>query len=171
MKKEEIKKLYLSNVSYNEYRIIDKLSKLILEKGGAIVSNWMTKQETFLIYNREKKDIDNTKIETKCQDYLSFIIDDDLYYIELDENPFFDFYICKHPINRDLKTSKNYYLGILEKEFIYSLNVDLYDNLDGVAISTIASNLFNQIKNTKYSEKYSAAERIEKYNILEKWDC
>lgn len=45
-------RLYLSNWSYNAALILQELENIILNEGGAIVSDWKKERETFTITNR-----------------------------------------------------------------------------------------------------------------------
>jgi len=47
---------------------------------------------------QELQKVDNTPIKTGYISYLSFVLDGNYYYYQIDENPFFDFYYIKTPV-------------------------------------------------------------------------
>lgn len=47
---------------------------------------------------QELQKVDNTPIKTGYISYLSFVLDGNYYYYQIDENPFFDFHYIKTPV-------------------------------------------------------------------------
>lgn len=192
-------KRYLKSYEYNTYIILNELRKEIYKKGGVIVSDWQTKENKLIIYNRtlqnhikELKESINTieknlnnnnydndrikqltdykkikenslmeleKIKNKRivynTNYLQFKLDNYIYYIQFDSNPFFEHYIHKQPID-EIKDDKyivkyNYYIDNFSLDILNEF--DLYDyNLSNKDIKKIVNILYNYIVNSKTSE-------------------
>lgn len=192
-------KRYLKSYEYNIYIILNELRKEIYKKGGVIVSDWNTKQDKLIIYNRtlqkeiaELKDTIQTitnnlknnnydddrvkqltdykeikekalvgleKIKDKRivynTNYLQFKLDNYIYYIQFDSNPYFNHYIHKQPID-EIKDNKyivkyNYYIDDFSLDMFNEF--DLYNyNLSNKDIKKIVNILYNYIINSKTSE-------------------
>lgn len=57
-----------------------------------------TRAAAIVTYSEKLQKVDNTPIKTGCISYLSFVLDGNYYYYQIDENPFFDFYYIKTPV-------------------------------------------------------------------------
>lgn len=206
-RERKMKKLYLSTSVFNEYLLINELQKIVIKKGGYILSSYLDKSERYYITNRtiknnilenetkinrlknrevlnakQKEYLNTLENENKSlnkynknrivnnQNFISFILGNDCYYVQLDENPFFDFYYMKtrcEKIDNKVITSERVYLDTLNKSFIYSENVDLWANLTNTQIKKIATNLFNQVYYSTYSEVHDKNKKST-YNIIRK---
>lgn len=90
--------------------------------------------------------------------YLQFYFDRNIYYIELEENPFFPHKIQKMPCSDDLKVFYNYYLEDLKDDFLQ--NIDEYSYMTDETIKEIATKLFEQLKECRQSEVVTQKKRI-----------
>ena len=114
----------------------------------------------------ELKAINNDFIELKYKNYLTFIIDNFVYYIQLDENPYFPWYIIKKPAeineNGEIITRYNYYMEDLKKDFIetYDNIQSFYEPTNDKQITEIATRLLNQVKNRKCCEIVTSRKRV-----------
>lgn len=95
------------------------------------------------------KQIDNAPRRIEHDLYLSFVIDSSYYYMQLDENPFFEFYYQKTPIKNG-RYSADVYLTELEKTWLY----DCFFMLDCAAADRreAANLIYNILVNAPYSE-------------------
>lgn len=95
------------------------------------------------------KQIDNAPRRIEHDLYLSFVIDDSYYYMQLDENPFFEFYYQKTPIKNG-RYSADVYLTELEKTWLY----DCFFEMDCAAADRreAANLIYNILVNAPYSE-------------------
>lgn len=117
----------------------------------------------------ELKEINNDFIELRYKNYLTFIIDNFVYYIQLDENPYFPWYIIKKPaeINEkgEIITRYNYYMEDLNKDFIetYDNIQSFYEPTNDKQITEIATRLLNQVKNRKCCDIVTNKRRVSNY--------
>ena len=95
------------------------------------------------------KQIDNAPRRIEHGLYLSFVIDNSYYYIQLGDNPFFEFYYQKTPI-KDNRYSADVYLTELEKTWLY----DCFFKMDCAAADRreAANLIYNILVNAPYSE-------------------
>lgn len=94
---------------------------------------------------------DNAPVKVANSNYISFVLDGIYYYVELDDNPFFDFYYSKKPVVNG-KVSKNAYLDKLDKEWLY----DCYLSYDctNTERREAAYCIYNALIQAKNSEIY-----------------
>lgn len=90
--------------------------------------------------------------------YLQFYFNRNIYYIQLEENPFFPHKIQKMPCSDDLKVSYNYYLEDLKDDFLQ--NIDEYSYMTDETIKEIAAKLFKQLKECRQSEVVTQKKRV-----------
>lgn len=95
------------------------------------------------------KQIDNAPRRIEHGLYLSFVIGNGYYYMQLDSNPFFEFYYQKTPI-KDGRYSADVYLTELDKSWLY----DCFFKMDCAAADRreAANLIFNILINAPYSE-------------------
>lgn len=93
---------------------------------------------------------------------LDFVMDNIFYFVEFNENPFFDFYYQKHDIepqgDGSYKQKYNYYLEKLDKNFMDKY--DFYDRLSQKSIKKIAANLLTQLKESRNSSMVYTKTRV-----------
>lgn len=193
------KNLTLNSMNYNIARIIQELYKIIVDKGGYIVSDFATKKEAIYITNRsltekiiklqQQKErvetintntnkfytsskkattienltneinklmaIDNTpkkvNFATFGSSYISFVLDDSYYYYQTDDNPFFDFYFSKSPVNNNI-VAGNRYLDSDTKDWLTDDIFTFY--FTDKQAKEKAIQIFNMLINAPYSKKH-----------------
>jgi len=128
-----------------EYKTTDRPYYQELKKGA---------EEAQKNYIKSKKRVNNSN-------YLHFILNDKLYYVELTDNPFFDFHYSKQEI-KDNKTERIVYCSNLEKDF---MTFDYFGKIGKTRIKKTALNLLESLENKKDCQVYKAATK--RYNILE----
>lgn len=144
-------KLYLSGVALNNCKGLNELYTIIKKEGGYIVSDWQEKINPTYIYNYH--DNDKLEIKTYFTSYIHFVLDGYIYYIQLNDNPFFLGKFSKIQINQKGEASKDVYLD--ELDMVY------FDyNMTKEEIKESARNLFEYLKKARPSKKY--IERIRK---------
>lgn len=157
MEKEQT--LYLTAWGYNSARLFQRLEKIALDNGGAIVSTWEKELTTYHIIPRYDDRVDEEKaITTNYRSYINFYLDGFVYYIQLDSNPFFPHYFQKIPVNKDLQNKYKYYLEELKtSDFLYDclFGFDCSDN----EIKEIANLIYNQVLNFKGYKKATTRRR------------
>ena len=97
----EEKTLYLNNWEFNIARVLKRLEKVIDDNGGEFVSNWEKEFDNYKFISRNT----NQELKAHFKNRMTFVLDGFLYYFQIDENPFFEFYIIKNPIENYI--SKN----------------------------------------------------------------
>lgn len=128
-----------------EYKTTDRPYYQELKRGA---------EEAQKNYIKSKKRVNNSN-------YLHFILNDKLYYVELKDNPFFDFFYSKQEI-KDNKTEYAVYCRNLEKDF---MAFDYYGKVGKTRIKKTALNLLESLETKKDCQVYKTMPR--KYNILE----
>lgn len=114
----------------------------------------------------ELKAINNDFIELKYKNYLTFIINQYIYYIQLDENPYFPWYIIKKQAetneNGEIITRYDYYMEDLNKDFIEKYNniSSFYEPTNEKQITDIATRLLNQVKSRKCCDIVTNRRRV-----------
>ena len=138
-------KLYLRGVSLNNCKGLTELYNIIKQNGGYIVSDWREKIEPTYIYNYH--DNDKLEIITYFTSYINFVLDGYLYYIQLEENPFFLGKLSKVKINDKMEASKDVYLDELDSVY--------FDyNMTKEEIKESALKLYEYVIKAKPSKKY-----------------
>lgn len=121
-----MKKLYLSNWNVNATKILDEIDRQMKELGGELVAEF-GHDYYFAKDFIEVEAKDGSTFISKHADvfgvYTHFVIGNMYYYIELDDNPFMDFYFTK--ANRDYKWN-NRYGAILPKNLFKYNEFQLY---------------------------------------------
>lgn len=105
-------------------------------------------------YIKSKRRVNNSN-------YLTFILNDKIYYIELADNPFFDFHYSKQEIKNN-KTENVVYCENINKCF---MEFDYFGKVGKSKIKKTALNLLESLKNKKDCKTYK--NKITTYNILE----
>lgn len=122
-----MKKLYLSNWNVNATKILDEIDRQVKELGGEPASQIGFEEYYFAKEPIEVEAKDGSTFISKHADvfgvYTKFVIGNMYYYIELDDNPFMDFYFTK--ANRDYKWN-NRYGAILPKNLFKYNEFQLY---------------------------------------------
>lgn len=105
-------RLYLKPWEYNAARIMTGLARIVENHGGRVKPT-----KTAIISDRYATD-EAEPITVTHTSYIRFILDETLYYYEVDENPFFDFYYSKAPIKNG-EYSKDAVLEADKKEWLF----------------------------------------------------
>lgn len=103
---------------------------------------------------------DNKPKQVYFKNYLGFVLDGFYYYLQLDENPFFDDLFLKESCitNSDcFITYYQYYMEELKKD--YFISDSFYKVLSEKQTEEIATRLFNQLLNSEESKKAQEKER------------
>ena len=117
------------------------------------------------IITLEKQYKKTTRIITN-NGYLQFVLNGFLYYIQFDDNPFFDFYYTKQPINDDLTIKDNtIYFEKLPKEELFIK--DYYLNYTKKNLKDTAKNIYNFLVNAKNSRIYKQRNNKKTFHKLE----
>lgn len=167
--KTATKKLYFSNCKYNQNAVLKRFIELLYKKFNN--SLYINKKylEATRIYLRNDDFISEEKSFITLRTgsfgcYLKFIINNYMYYIQFDDNPFFEessyigtekiYQFDDDIIYKDFKNKyflKEYYAGAKK---LYNIN-DCIDNLysTNCDIEKSASNLFNYFMNCCYENE------------------
>jgi hypothetical protein len=100
---------------------------------------------------------------------MTFILDDFLYYFQIDSNPFFEFYIIKNPIENYISKNR-YYTEELSKTWVYDCLFTSECNNE--EIKEIANLLFNELVAKKPCGMVRGKDSLKpsyqhKYNVLQ----
>ena len=109
-------RLYLKHWEFNTYRIMQKIEDAVLERGGKIVTRYPHPQGQATLYQISDRYSDDEKVVSVwCKDWISFVLDDTYYYLQLDENPLFDHYYQKIPVSKELSYCGHYFLEVFKE--------------------------------------------------------
>lgn len=138
-------KLYLKGIELNNCKGFAELYNIIKKEGGYIVSDWQEKEEPTYIYNYN--DIDKLELITYFRDYIQFVLDGYLYYVQLNDNPLFIGRFSKVRINEKGEAAKNVYIDELDTVYFdYSMTEE--------EIKESAFNLYEYVTNAKPTKAY-----------------
>lgn len=88
---EEAKELYFNSCNYNQMAVLQEFLKLLFEKFGDRFLISSKHKSVYYIYTRNENDKRNPlKVFSSDFIYTSFIIENYIYYIQFDRNPFFE---------------------------------------------------------------------------------
>lgn len=168
-----MKKLYLKGWEFNSYLIINKLAEIVKSNGGKIVTDfpYINTYEKTEIVNRdieENENEENANTIVLFKNYINFVLNDVVYYIQLQDNPFFEDYILKEKafFDNDIYYVKyNHYMEQLSKNWIDSEESikSYYKTLTPQEIEKLANNLYNQILSKPLSEIVTTKKRVCNY--------
>ena len=161
----EEKTLYLNNWEFNIARVLKRLEKVIDDNGGEFVSNWEKEFDNYKFISRNT----NQELKAHFKNRMTFVLDGFLYYFQIDENPFFEFYIIKNPIENYISKNR-YYKEELNKNWFYDclFNSDCNDE----EIKEIANLFFNELVIKKPCRMVRGKDSLKpsyqhKYNVLQ----
>ena len=117
---------------------------------------------------KELQKIDNEPKKVLFSNYINFELDNKIYYIQLQDNPFFEDYIIKEEAEETLEgylVKYNHYMENLDKTWISECESikSFYQTLTEKQIKILALRLFEQIKNAKNSEIVTNKKRVNNY--------
>ena len=106
----------LTNAIREEEQKIARIEKAIVEHGEnelrkIAIASYKKELEKFLAIDNSPRTVTHTS-------YISFVLDDNIYYYQVDDNPFFPFYYSKALIKNG-KYSKDASLAEDEKEWMF----------------------------------------------------
>lgn len=149
----------LEDIEEIETLLKDKTEKEIEE------NSYLAKKKEEL---EKLKVINNKPKKILFKNYIQFVLNDVIYYIQLQENPFFDDYIQKEKVEKDGKyyvVKYNHYMEHLSKDWIENGNniTSFYQALTSQKIKKLANNLYKQILSCPFSEIVTNKKRIQNY--------
>ena len=136
-------RLYLRSWEYNAARIITELAKVIENHGGRVKPT-----NTAIITDRSAEE-ESEPITVTHTTYISFILDETHYYYQINENPFFEFYLSKAPVKNG-EYPKDAVLETDKKEWIY--DCFFKSNCGQPDIIEAANLIFNMLCNAPMSK-------------------
>lgn len=117
-----MKKLYLNNWNVNATKILDEIDRQVKELGGEPAAESGIEEYYFAKEPIEVEAKDGSTFISKHADvfgvYTHFVIGNMYYYIELDDNPFMDYYFTK--ANRYYKWNNRYGATLPKNLFKYN---------------------------------------------------
>ena len=148
-----MKHLYLRPVEYNMARILNEVRNMVVESGGKIVKDYNEPRsitETIFptdgVWGERSDGKEGETVEVNCVTYISFVLDGYYYYVQVDENPFFDFLLKKAKVVDD-EVSLNTYLDKYDKSWLTDNLWDFGEPYQ--AIQESATTLFEILKHSK----------------------
>lgn len=161
-RKEKEKNFYIYNRMFHEKYLHDIESMKRMEEYKTTDKPYYKKLEKEA--EEAKKNFEKSKKRLNNSNYLHFVLNDCIYYIELSDNPFFDFYYSKQPIN-NLITDCIVYSECMDKDF---MTFDYFGKVGKTKIKNSAMNLLELLKKSKTCKPYKQKKTV--YNILESED-
>lgn len=161
--------------TYEKMQIINRSILEDIEERETLLKN-KTKEEIekniYLTKRQEElkklKTINNKPKKILFKNYIQFILNDVIYYIQLQENPFFDDYIQKEKsekVGEYYIVKYNHYMENLNKNWIENeKNIkSYYETLTPQKTKKLANNLYKQILAAPFSEIVTNKKRINNY--------
>lgn len=153
---EENQRLYLRPLEYNMCRIMTKLAKIIEAHGGRVKP-----LKTALISDRDLHDNSNPIVVTHTT-YIRFTLDGYVYYLQMEENPFFPFYYSKTE-EKNGKYSGDAYLDEFDKTRLS--NCFWQSDIQDDTIEEAANLIFEKLVSAKPSIIHRESERKRVPNV------
>lgn len=140
---KENQRLYLRPLDFNMCRIFNALSQIVENHGGSV----KPQRCTALVSDRNMDE--SEPIRALHTGYITFTLDNTVYYFQIDQNPFFPFYFNKTPL-RDGKYSRDAGLEELSKNWLYDCFWS--SNCSQEDIVEAAHSIFNELCNAPLSK-------------------
>lgn len=156
-----MKKRFYGNVKFNACKIYNELHKIVTNHGGYYCSDWEKSRE---MYEVRRFDGGNQfeVITTNFIDWYAFILDNNYYYLEFEDNPFFESVFTKAPVLSDGRVSFDYYGDTNKLPNYFS-----WELLSDEETQKIALSLFDLLINANYSEHYTEYSKKRVANIYD----
>ena len=154
---KEDQRLYLTPWNYNSCRVLGCLAKIVEDNGGDV--------EPYKHCMANNRVYEPTAVAKQIygQSWICFVLDDMYYYIQLDDNPFFEMYIMKTPVVNG-KRLRNVYMDELSRDWMYDC---LFKVTSDEEAKEIANQLFNIALSAKPSQKYNDKHKIQVPNVYD----
>lgn len=156
-----MKKLYLRNWCFNASVIMSELEQIVLAHGGKLIASYP---------HASLKELCDITCGTRHTInrygewlYLHFVLDGMVYYVQLDDNPFFEFYWNKSLAISSTTTNHMGYLRPLPKHDIFG-EFNYYDPVVDEQLHDIALRLFDYMVESTY---FRTRTKLEKFYYLE----
>ena len=160
------KTLYLDAWNYNANRIIKRIEKLVFDMDGCIVSSFQNELDNyhyvarFSNYKGEIWTDDKICFDSNYKGYISFYVNGFIYYLQFDNNPFFEHFFTKQASTADeLATQYRVYMDELNKQDFMFDCLFSFDCTDD-EIKEISNLVFNQLMNAKPSRVSTTRRRV-----------
>ena len=152
-----MKKIYLKHYPMNVAKGLSYLLEEIQNEGGYIASSYKANMEKIdlIDYETGEKEISGYFGEWL---FISFILNDDYYYVQFDSNPFFEDRYEKQPVKNNM-ISRDIYLSTMPDFFDYKMTDE--------QVKDAAHNLLLWLKDQKYSEKHVEYKKQRVYNLYD----
>lgn len=157
-------KLHLTSWGYNAARILSALAVIVENNGGEI--QYSSYDKTYELTNRSAEIIEkygaeaNDPIICTHKSYIKFVYNNDYYYYQIEDNPFFDFYFSKYPIS-DGKYDANRY-GIQDKKE-WQFDCFFKCGCSDADITGAANFIFNMLVKSNYGALITERKRVPNY--------
>lgn len=152
-----MKKIHLKNYQMNVAKGLSYMLEEIQKEGGYIASSYKTKMEKIDLINYETGEKETSGYFGEWL-FISFVLGNDYYYVQFDNNPFFDDEFQKQPLKGDA-ISRDVYLSTMPDFFDYGMSDE--------QIKEVVHNLLSWLKDQKYSEKHTEYKRQRVYNLYD----
>lgn len=160
-----MKKLYLSPWDYNKCVLADMLEKYVTQNGGKLCGYY----KPGLIIRSDHKGHEFGSTETNhCDTFntsTSFVLNGEYFYVEFDNNPFFDFHYHRIPLNANGKYVGTYFSDNLNKSWVYDCLFS--HNVTEEELNDVFEKLVDTILNAKQSNRYY---NREKHRVPNRYD-
>lgn len=148
-----MEKRFFKNVKFNACKVYKELHQIVADHGGYYCSDWEKSRQMFEVHRFDESKKPEV-IFTNFIDWYAFILDDNYYYVEFKDNPFFESHFTKAPVLSGGKVSRNYYADSNKLPSYFD-----WELLSNEEAKEIASELFKLLINADYNEHYREYER------------
>ena len=150
-----MKQLFLRQWDYNSAVVLDKLSQIVSEKGGKVLNT----NSPVEISNRNVDD-DMTFI-TRFGEwrYIKFTLDDIFYYLQIEDNPLFDWLTYKTPVIND-RYSKDVCAERVDFDVVDVMMPYGSMSINDATATLVANKILMSLEEMPCGEKYREKERV-----------
>lgn len=152
-----MKKIYLKHYPMNVAKGLSYLLEEIQNEGGYIASGYKANMEKIDLINYETGEKEASGYFGEWL-FISFVLNDDYYYVQFDRNPFFEDKYEKQPLKGNA-ISRDVYLSAIPNFFDYVMTDE--------QVKDAAHNLLLWLKNQKHSEKHIEYKKQRVYNFYD----
>lgn len=152
-----MKKIYLKRYPMNVAKGLSYMLEEIQNEGGYIASSYKVSMEKIDLINYQTGEKETSGYFGEWL-FISFILNDDYYYVQFNSNPFFEDRYEKQPVKNNM-ISRDVYLSTMPDFFDYKMTDD--------QIKEAAHNLLLWLKDQKYSEKHIEYKKQRVYNLYD----
>lgn len=153
-----MKKMYPNSWGFNARAILESIDNVVIENGGSIVADNPITAHYDAITVVERTNTSRVMVSHHEYLYTRFALNGAMYYVQLDDNPFFGMHYCKSAMIDETRAYSAKYLNELPASLLCGFNEYSHDATDSV-FYIIACNI---IKWLRFTANYNNGHEVKK---------